>query len=165
MGRNGTGKTTLSAPYRGSDHPDDGSISYPKNATDWAPHRKRRRAARRACLRRCLQPTIELAALLAEAETAEDAHRIAEIHTRLGTSMPIQRPRARRAFFRAWLRRGSAGPSVRGVFGRMAHARGLSGRLCSPRRIFFFSTSRRTISISKARFGLKTSSGVIRTPY
>ena len=45
--------------------------------------RKRRRAGRRRLLETVMAAHSELAALSAEAETAEDAHRIAEIHTRL----------------------------------------------------------------------------------
>ncbi len=82
VGRNGTGKTTLLKLITGELHADAGAVSIPKNARighvaqeapggddtliDWV-----------------LAADTERASLLAEAETATDPHRIADIHTRL----------------------------------------------------------------------------------
>ena len=83
VGRNGTGKTTLLRLIAGVIAPDDGSIGYPKNArlgylTQEAP------GGPESLLETVLAADKERAALLAEAETAQDAARIGEIHTRLG---------------------------------------------------------------------------------
>jgi ATP-binding cassette subfamily F protein 3 len=83
VGRNGAGKTTLLRLIAGQIAPDDGSISYPKNArlgylTQEAP------GGPESLLETVLAADKERAALLAEAETAQDAARIGEIHTRLG---------------------------------------------------------------------------------
>jgi ATP-binding cassette subfamily F protein 3 len=82
VGRNGTGKTTLLRLIAGEIHPDDGSISFPKNATI-AHVSQEAPGGPETLLETVMAAHSELAALSAEAETAEDAHRIAEIHTRL----------------------------------------------------------------------------------
>jgi ATP-binding cassette subfamily F protein 3 len=82
VGRNGTGKTTLLRLIAGEIHPDDGSINFPKNATI-AHVSQEAPGGPSSLLETVMAAHSELAALSAEAETAEDAHRIAEIHTRL----------------------------------------------------------------------------------
>ncbi len=82
VGRNGTGKTTLLRLIAGEIHPDDGSINFPKNATI-AHVSQEAPGGPETLLETVMAAHSELAALSAEAETAEDAHRIAEIHTRL----------------------------------------------------------------------------------
>ncbi len=82
VGRNGTGKTTLLRLIAGEIHADDGAISFPKNATI-AHVSQEAPGGPETLLETVLAAHSELAALSAEAETAEDAHRIAEIHTRL----------------------------------------------------------------------------------
>ena len=82
VGRNGTGKTTLLRLISGEIHADDGSISFPKSATI-AHVSQEAPGGPESLLETVLAAHAELAALSAEAETAEDAHRIAEIHTRL----------------------------------------------------------------------------------
>ncbi len=82
VGRNGTGKTTLLRLIGGEIHPDDGAISFPKNATI-AHVSQEAPGGPETLLETELAAHPELAALSAEAETAEDGHRIAEIHTRL----------------------------------------------------------------------------------
>ena len=82
VGRNGAGKTTLLRLITGELSPDDGAISWPK-------HAKLGYVAQEApggddtLIDWVLAADTERAALLAEAETAEDAHRIADIHQRL----------------------------------------------------------------------------------
>jgi ATP-binding cassette subfamily F protein 3 len=82
VGRNGTGKTTLFRLIRGEWALDAGEIEVPKRAriggvAQEAP------ATRASLLDTVLAADEERAALMAEAETAKDAHRIAEIQTRL----------------------------------------------------------------------------------
>ncbi|MEL6477976.1 MAG: ABC-F family ATP-binding cassette domain-containing protein [Pseudomonadota bacterium] len=82
VGRNGTGKTTLFRLIRGELTPDTGEISLPPRAriggvAQEAP------AEDRALLDTVLDADTERAALLAEAETATDPTRIAEIQARL----------------------------------------------------------------------------------
>jgi ATP-binding cassette subfamily F protein 3 len=82
VGRNGTGKTTLFKAVAGDIGTDGGSLALPKGA-------RFGRVAQEApsgpdsLLERVLSADTERAALLAEAETATDPHRIGEIHTRL----------------------------------------------------------------------------------
>ena len=82
VGRNGTGKTTLFRAIAGELAPETGSIVMPART-------RIGRLAQEApdgpqtLLEVVLSADTERAALLAEAETARDPHRIAEIHTRL----------------------------------------------------------------------------------
>jgi ATP-binding cassette subfamily F protein 3 len=82
VGRNGTGKTTLFKLITGEMLLDGGSISVPKGAkiggvAQEAP------ASQDSLISTVLAADTERAALLAEAETATDAARIADIHARL----------------------------------------------------------------------------------
>jgi ATP-binding cassette subfamily F protein 3 len=82
VGRNGTGKSTLLKLIMGLLHPDDGAISWPKNAragmvAQEAP------GGPESLIDTVLAAAAERASLLAEAETATDPHRIAEIQIRL----------------------------------------------------------------------------------
>ncbi|MBY8975661.1 ABC-F family ATP-binding cassette domain-containing protein [Rhodobacteraceae bacterium NNCM2] len=82
VGRNGTGKTTLFRLIRGELTPDAGEIILPERAriggvAQEAP------AEDRALIETVLDADTERARLMAEAETATDPGRIAEIHTRL----------------------------------------------------------------------------------
>ena len=82
VGRNGTGKTTLFKMIADELSPDLGALTLPK-------HRKLGRVEQEApggpgsLIDFVLAADIERAALTAEAETASDPHRIAEIQTRL----------------------------------------------------------------------------------
>ena len=82
VGRNGTGKTTLFRLIRGELSPDEGAISVPPRAriggvAQEAP------AEERSLIETVLAADDERARLTAEAETATDPARIAEIQTRL----------------------------------------------------------------------------------
>ena len=82
VGRNGSGKTTLFRLIRGELALDGGEIEVPKRAriggvAQEAP------ASRDSLVDTVLAADTERAALIAEAEEATDAHRIAEIHARL----------------------------------------------------------------------------------
>jgi ATP-binding cassette subfamily F protein 3 len=82
VGRNGTGKTTLLRIVTGELHADTGSITIPRNfrighVAQEAP------GGNDTLIAWVLAADSERAALLAEAETASDAHRIAEIQERL----------------------------------------------------------------------------------
>jgi len=82
VGRNGTGKTTLLRLIAREIHPDDGTITFPKNAR-LAHVSQEAPGGPETLLETVLAAHSELAALNAEAETADDPHRIGEIHTRL----------------------------------------------------------------------------------
>ena len=82
VGRNGTGKTTLLRLIAGEIHADDGAINFPKHATI-AHVLQEAPGGPETLLETVLAAHSELAALSAEAETADDGHRIAEIHARL----------------------------------------------------------------------------------
>lgn len=82
VGRNGAGKSTLLRLILGELHPDEGSISWPRNArigmvAQEAP------GGPESLIETVLAADRERASLLAEAETAADPHRIAEIQIRL----------------------------------------------------------------------------------
>jgi len=82
VGKNGSGKTTLFHLIQGQIAPDSGSVEVQKKAriggvAQEAP------ATSLSVLETVMAADTERAALLKEAETAHDAHRIAEIHTRL----------------------------------------------------------------------------------
>ena len=82
VGRNGTGKTTLFRAISGDLSAETGTISLPKNlrigqVAQEAP------GTEEPLIDIVLKADAERAALLAEEETATDAHRIAEIHMRL----------------------------------------------------------------------------------
>ncbi len=82
VGRNGTGKTTLLRLIAGELHADDGSIGFPKNAR-LAHVSQEAPGGPETLLETVMAAHTELAALTAEAETADCPHRIGEIHTRL----------------------------------------------------------------------------------
>ncbi|MEE8270600.1 MAG: ABC-F family ATP-binding cassette domain-containing protein [Alphaproteobacteria bacterium] len=82
VGPNGAGKTTLIRLLTGELHPDDGAIVVPRR---WrvATIAQEAPGGEDSLLDAVLAADRERAALLAEAETATDPHRIAEVHTRL----------------------------------------------------------------------------------
>lgn len=82
VGRNGTGKTTLFKLIRGEYALDQGEIELPKGARIGGVSQEVP-GSETSLLDTVLEADTERASLLAEAETATDAHRIAEIQTRL----------------------------------------------------------------------------------
>ena len=82
VGRNGTGKTTLFRLIRGELALESGEISVPKGARIGGVAQEVP-ASQTSLLNTVLAADTERAALMAEAETATDAHRIADIQTRL----------------------------------------------------------------------------------
>lgn len=82
VGRNGTGKSTLFRLIRGELHPDSGEIETPKRARIGGVAQEVP-SGPTSLLDTVLAADTERARLLAEAGTATDAHRIAEIQTRL----------------------------------------------------------------------------------
>jgi ATP-binding cassette subfamily F protein 3 len=82
VGRNGTGKSTLLRLIRGDTALDGGSISVRASARIGEVAQEAPGGAR-SVLDTVLEADKERAQLLAEAETATDPHRVADIHTRL----------------------------------------------------------------------------------
>ena len=162
VGRNGSGKTTLFRLITGEITPETGSISLPKNArvgqvAQEAP------SSEESLIEVVLAADTERNALLAEAETATDPHRIAEIQIRLA-DIDAHSAEARAAAILAGLGF-DAEDAARPVLGAFPAAGGCawrSPRCCSPSRIFSSSTSRPTISTSKARCGSRATSPAIR---
>ena len=83
VGRNGAGKTTLLRLVAGEIAPDLGSITMPKGARIGYVEQEAP-GGDDTLIEWVLASDKERAGLLAEADTATDAHRIAEIHERLG---------------------------------------------------------------------------------
>jgi len=82
VGRNGSGKTTLLRLIAGEIQPDDGGVNIPRAARiGWVAQEAP--GGPKSLLEFVLAADQERERLLAEAETAGDAHRIAEIHERL----------------------------------------------------------------------------------
>ena len=82
VGRNGTGKTTLFRLIRGELTLDNGEISLPSRARIGGVSQEVP-SSETSLIDTVLEADAERAALMAEAETATDAHRIAEVQTRL----------------------------------------------------------------------------------
>ena len=82
VGRNGAGKTTLFRLITNEITPESGSITYPKN-TRVGQVAQEAPSGAESLISVVLGADLERAALLVEAETAHDPHRIADIHTRL----------------------------------------------------------------------------------
>ncbi len=82
VGRNGTGKTTLFRLIRGELALEGGEISLPSRARIGGVAQEVPSSAT-SLIETVLAADTERARLMAEAETAQDAHRIAEVHARL----------------------------------------------------------------------------------
>jgi len=125
VGRNGAGKSTLFRVLSGDLAPETGTVSLPR-------HCRIGQVAQEApgtgepLIDIVLRADAERLALLAEAETATDPHRIAEIQTRL-VDIDAHSATARRQHpRRAWLRRDRAAAPGGEFLRRLAHA----GRPC-----------------------------------
>src|SRR5262245_3542403 len=82
VGRNGSGKSTLLRLIAGELHPDDGGIRVPRSTRiGWVAQEAP--GGPESLIEFVLAADQERARLLAEAETAHDPHRIADIHERL----------------------------------------------------------------------------------
>lgn len=82
IGRNGAGKSTLLRLIKGELHPDDGEISFRTRRRIGAVEQEAPSSSR-ALVDVVLEFDRERTDLIAEADVADDPHRIAEIHTRL----------------------------------------------------------------------------------
>ena len=82
MGRNGAGKTTLFRLIRGDLSPEGGAVIVPKGLRVGSVEQEAPGGAE-SLIEFVLEADVERAALIAEAETATDPERIAEIQTRL----------------------------------------------------------------------------------
>src|SRR6202051_4870315 len=136
VGRNGAGKSTLFQAIRGELPTETGTIPTPPR---WRVGSLAQEAPNgpESLIEVVLAADLERDALLREADTARDPHRIAEIQTRL---VDIG---AHSAAAVCWSR---------------------LPRPCSPRPTFCSWTSRPTISISRARSGSRTIWRTIRAP-
>jgi ATP-binding cassette subfamily F protein 3 len=101
VGRNGTGKSTLLGLVAGTIAPDDGEIRI-RNRARIGTVAQETPTGKQTPLEIVLAANIERAALLAEAETAADPHRVAEIHERLA-DIDAHRAEARAATILAGL--------------------------------------------------------------
>jgi ATP-binding cassette subfamily F protein 3 len=84
VGRNGSGKTTLLKLISGELHADQGNITYPR-LTRVGKVAQEAPSGQTSLIDTVLAADRERSRLLAEAETAKDPHRIAELHERLAT--------------------------------------------------------------------------------
>ena len=163
VGRNGVGKSTLFAAIRGDLPLEAGSIAIPPR---WRIGSLAQEApdGPESLINVVLKADLERDALLAEAETAHDPHRIAEIQTRL-VDIDAHSAPARAAAILSGLGFSTA-DQARPC--RNSPAAGAcawhSPRRCLRRPIFCCSTSPPTISISKARSGSRTIWRIIRAP-
>jgi ATP-binding cassette subfamily F protein 3 len=82
VGRNGAGKSTLFRLIAGEIGPESGSVAVPRN-TSIGQVAQEAPSGEETLIEVVLAADRERAALMAEAETATDPHRIADIHTRL----------------------------------------------------------------------------------
>ncbi|MDH5409821.1 MAG: ABC-F family ATP-binding cassette domain-containing protein [Alphaproteobacteria bacterium] len=101
VGRNGTGKSTLLGLIGGKIAPDDGEIRI-RNKARIGTVSQETPSGKQSPLDIVLAANIERAELLAEAETATDPHRVAEIHERLA-DIDAHRAEARAATILAGL--------------------------------------------------------------
>ncbi len=101
VGRNGTGKSTLLNLIGGTIAPDDGDIRI-RNRARIGTVAQETPTGKQSPLEIVLAANVERAALLAEAETATDPHRVAEIHERLA-DIDAHRAEARAATILAGL--------------------------------------------------------------
>ena len=127
VGRNGTGKSTLFRAIRGELAIESGTITIPPR---WRVGSLAQEApdGPDSLVEVVLKADIERDALLREAESAHDPHRIAEIQTRLVDIDAHSAPaRAAAILERSRLFHIGAGAAGRRIFRRLAHARRTGG--------------------------------------
>ena len=157
VGRNGTGKTTLFRAITGDLSSETGSISLPRN-TRIGEVAQEAPGTQEPLIDIVLAADTERAALLAEEKTATDPERIADIHIRLA-DIDAHSAEARAATILAGLgfrRRGAE--AARSSFSGGWRMRVALAAVLFAARTCCCSTSRPTISTSKARSGWRTTS-------
>jgi ATP-binding cassette subfamily F protein 3 len=163
VGKNGTGKTTLFQLILGQIAPEGGTIEVNKKARIGAVAQEAV-ASSISVLDVVLSADKERTALLAEAETATDPHRIGDIHTRLA-EIDAHTAEARASTILKGLgfeKDRQLGPTSELSGGwRMRVA---LAACCSRNPTCCCSTNRPTISISKARCGWRSISPPTPTP-
>ena len=162
VGRNGAGKSTLFRLIRGELTADGGEIELPKA---WRVGGVAQEAPARSdsLVEIVLEYDQERAALLAEAETATDPERIAELQTRLADIGAHSAEAAGRFDSkRLRVRCGGAGAAFLVVLRRLADARGAGRRALLGAGFCCCLMSRPTISISKEPCGWRAFSPGIR---
>jgi ABC-type dipeptide/oligopeptide/nickel transport system ATPase subunit len=160
VGRNGAGKSTLFRVITGDLAAETGSVSFPKN-TRLGQVAQEAPGTEEPLIEIVLKADLERVALLAEAETATDPTRIADIHVRLA-DIDAHSAEARASAILSGLgfdmaaqaRRPRPSPAAGGCASRWR-------RCCSRGPTSCCSTSRRTISIWRERSGWRTSSRAI----
>ncbi len=163
VGRNGSGKSTLFNVITHDVAAEHGDIEMPSR---WRVGRLAQEAPNgpESLIEVVLKADVERTRLLELAETEQDPHEIAEIQIRLADMGAYAAP-SRAASILSGL--GSRRPTRTGRAQNSPAGGGCgsrSPRRCSRNRTFSSSTSRPTISISKARSGCRTTSRAIRAP-
>src|SRR3954453_13943873 len=153
VGRNGVGKSTLFSAIRGELPTETGTITIPPR---WRVGSLAQEAPNgpESLIEIVLKADIERDALLREAETARDPHRIADIHTRLVDIEAHSAPARAAAILNGlgFSTADQARPCQEFSGGWRMRVALAATLFALP--IFFCSMSRRTTSTSKARFGL-----------
>ena len=163
VGRNGTGKSTLFRVISGDLASETGSVSIPKNCrigqvAQEAP------GTEQPLIEIVLSADTERLALMHEAETATDPHRIAEIHTRL-VDIDAHSAEARAASILAGLGFDEAAQKrPASSFSGGWRMRGALASVLSRSPTSFCSTNQPTIWTSKEPYGWKIMYGDIRIP-
>ena len=122
VGRNGAGKTTLFRLIRGELSPESGAVIIPKGARVGSVEQEAPAGAE-SLIDFVLSADIEREALMAEAETASEGERIAEIQTRLVDIEAHNAPaRAARILKGLGFDEAAQAPVASGIFRRLAHA-------------------------------------------
>ena len=164
VGRNGVGKSTLFGAIRGELPTETGTIAIPPR---WRVGSLAQEAPNgpESLIEVVLKADLERDALLREADTAHDPHRIAEIQTRLVDIDAHSAPaRAAAILERPRIFHRGPGAALLGIFRRLADARRARRDAVRGARSVCCWTSPPTISTSKARCGSRIIWRTIRAP-